>query len=1218
MAEATKTLSLENDAIYEPGDEIWMGHSVIPRDVACCETTVNLPLFPISAIADGDIRKSAFVVNDLSKHSDLCTRPFVTGFPNGRFYAGVPITTPSGVNIGAYCILDDEVRDGVSDADLMFLRDMSQTITTHLETVCVLSQQQQINRMVTGLGDYVRGAADAGSKAPPATNIPMNKGYPGVSQSRTVEFRLPDALVDPIGTPSTTSLHSVNEYFSAKYEPIPSAGHTSVPEASNISVPHSSDYGKTPSVNNQQQKPLTCQMRAHIENVPQRIHSLGKAPTANSPPGQSQDADPPERTYQRAAENLCQSLDIDGVVFLDACAREFGGLSEARNAEHNEGSAANSDDSAGSLPPYYSASERPSERARVCKVLGCAQTLHSSVTQTDYVKGRPVEKLTESFLRRLMRRNPHGKIWTFDEDFKTHSEDGFSSDEPDVDAKVSTEQREDAREGRRSDAQILQAAFPGSRCIALHGMWDYTRKRWAIAGLYWTYNPLRLIAKDTEMRFVAAFCDVIVAETKRFEVLATDKAKSDFISSISHELCYPLHGILGSCELLSDHGLDNTAKTLLAQIDSCGRTLLEVIEHLLDFANLRSQRLKSGAVQSSKIGRKFLQSTEDQSIDDLKALDMCVALDVLTEDVIISSVYSFHYGQKGYQTTHTPVILDIDRSDGKSWHCSLATGGWKRVCINLVTNALKYTPSGVIRVSLKRESRRGSRRRFDAVLTVSDSGVGMSKSFQTGRLFQDFAQENTLSDGLGLGMHMVSGILYAMGGKVEVVSDQEGGGTCVTVRVPLEHSQPGQPSSDASNGPSVTALKIFESLKVGVVTGIHDSISLKTSPTTAVSAMAIASVENNLKSLGIQFEQCKGQHVNTYDLMVVMEAGLAEHLETLQKSNATDNGSAKSEDNVAPMLVICNNGSSAQKLRDMLAMDYSHMIITFITLPCGIKQIAHAISSSVHLWEKRTIPVPEMPQARGKSQLESSAEGIALHETGILNQLQVRPPAPPTTPTTIVVLEQPRAEPAGSPLEDAGAFSTPLSLAGTQSPHSLSRLIPISVTNSDEQSACILVPKPPSIEVSTKFAVLPTTKAPMLLLVDDNSINLTLLATFAKKYKYSYLTAQDGQLAIDAFENAHKKLGSQNSSDELGTSTEETRMPNVILMDINMPVMDGYEAVQRIRAYEKKHELTAAKIIAVTALQSEAAQAEAFGSGFDLFLSKPLRLTSLATLIESF
>jgi len=62
--------------------------------------------------------------------------------------------------------------------------------------------------------------------------------------------------------------------------------------------------------------------------------------------------------------------------------------------------------------------------------------------------------------------------------------------------------------------------------------------------------------------------------------------------------------------------------------------------------------------------------------------------------------------------------------------------------------------------------------------------------------------------------------------------------------------------------------------------------------------------------------------------------------------------------------------------------------------------------------------------------------------------------------------------------------------------------------------------------------------------------------------------------------------------------------------------MDGYESVQRIRAYERKHNISPTKIIAVTALGSEAARTEAFGSGFDLFVSKPIKLKDLAMLIE--
>jgi hypothetical protein len=69
-----------------------VGHSVIPRDVACCEITVNLPSFAATENAHGNYRDSVFVVDDLTQHPDLESRPYVTEFPNGRYYAGVPIT----------------------------------------------------------------------------------------------------------------------------------------------------------------------------------------------------------------------------------------------------------------------------------------------------------------------------------------------------------------------------------------------------------------------------------------------------------------------------------------------------------------------------------------------------------------------------------------------------------------------------------------------------------------------------------------------------------------------------------------------------------------------------------------------------------------------------------------------------------------------------------------------------------------------------------------------------------------------------------------------------------------------------------------------------------------------------------------------------------------------------------------------------------------------
>ncbi|KAI4940865.1 hypothetical protein J4E91_011184 [Alternaria rosae] len=841
---------------------------------------------------------------------------------------------------------------------------------------------------------------------------------------------------------------------------------------------------------------------------------------------------------------------------------------------------------------------------------------------TRHPTGEPTARLTESFLRRLMRRNPQGRIWKFDEDFRIYSEDDVSSDESGAGVGAartrssSNEQRKAYHQDRRNDGDLLQRVFPGSRCIALNGIWDYTKKRWAIAGLYWTCDPLRNIAKDTEMQFVDAFCDIIVAETKRLEVLGTDKAKSDFISTVSHELRSPLHGILGSCELLSEHSLDDTATSFVEQINSCGRTLLEIIEHLLDFADLKSRRLRKGAVKSSNISQKLFSPTTNSTTDDLKALDVSIALDDLTEDAVVSTVHSFYYGQNAKDYTRPPVILDIDRSEGRPWHCSLATGGWKRICINLVTNALKYTPSGHIRVALRQEPKRGSRRRFDAVLTVSDTGKGMSKKFQSDRLFHDFAQEDTLSDGLGLGMHIVSRIVYAMGGSIEVLSDQDGTGTCFTVRVPLEDHQNTERRSETLNGSGVTR-KAFEGMKVGLVTALHPSASGEDIPMEAASALAVSSIESILKSLSIQSTRCKWQSHISHNLMIVMEADVNDCLATLRKNATTDNGAVKNKEGFAPVLVVCNNSPSAQLLRDRWAMDelQSYVTMEHIALPCGIKQMSRTLSSIQRLHKKRTMTVLEMSKAHEELGNGRPANGDAKHDARIYRQLPIRSLAPLSAATKIPTLVQFEAASVESSAADTHALPVQSLPAEVQPLHSPSRHILDPQALSYTPSVRTLMPVSSSIEVPVAPVVGPIANIPTLLLVDDNNVNLRLLAAFAKKHKYPHITAQDGQLAVDAFVNAHRSLASQQGTGTHAIDAGATGIPNVILMDINMPVMDGYEAVQRIRSYENKHHMAASKIIAVTALQSEAARAEAYGSGFNMFLSKPIKLQDLAKLI---
>lgn len=97
LAEAPRTLSLEVDEIHEPDDQLRMGYSIISREIACCEITVNLPAFSQLEVDD---KKSMLAIDDLRKDHRTEHLPCVLEYPSARSYYGVPITTPSNVNIG--------------------------------------------------------------------------------------------------------------------------------------------------------------------------------------------------------------------------------------------------------------------------------------------------------------------------------------------------------------------------------------------------------------------------------------------------------------------------------------------------------------------------------------------------------------------------------------------------------------------------------------------------------------------------------------------------------------------------------------------------------------------------------------------------------------------------------------------------------------------------------------------------------------------------------------------------------------------------------------------------------------------------------------------------------------------------------------------------------------------------------------------------------------
>lgn len=118
------------------------------------------------------------------------------------------------------------------------------------------------------------------------------------------------------------------------------------------------------------------------------------------------------------------------------------------------------------------------------------------------------------------------------------------------------------------------------------------------------------------------------------------------------------------------------------------------------------------------------------------------------------------------------------------------------------------------------------------------------------------------------------------------------------------------------------------------------------------------------------------------------------------------------------------------------------------------------------------------------------------------------------------------------------------------------------------------------------------------LIVDDNAINRRLLAAFMKKRKLPFQEAKDGLQALEKYKEVQGKF-------------------SVILMDISMPVMDGMTSTRLIREHENTTKLTPRHIIALTGLTSASAKLEAWTSGVDDFLTKPVDFDRLASLITA-
>ncbi len=141
---------MDNNKSEEEGDGLWFGCGTVDKSGRLCEKTIELP--PSLATSP-----SLFTVTDLSKDERFNQLPFVTGPPYFKFYAGTPLTTKNGVNIGSLFILDDVVRAQLNHDHGLFLATIAQTVMKHLEITKEADERKKVMRLSLGMNAFVEG-----------------------------------------------------------------------------------------------------------------------------------------------------------------------------------------------------------------------------------------------------------------------------------------------------------------------------------------------------------------------------------------------------------------------------------------------------------------------------------------------------------------------------------------------------------------------------------------------------------------------------------------------------------------------------------------------------------------------------------------------------------------------------------------------------------------------------------------------------------------------------------------------------------------------------------------------------------------------------------------------------------------------------------------------------------------------------------------------------
>eukprot|EP01012_Entosiphon_sulcatum_P064561 TRINITY_DN9339_c0_g1_i2.p1 TRINITY_DN9339_c0_g1~~TRINITY_DN9339_c0_g1_i2.p1 ORF type:complete len:1237 (-),score=288.76 TRINITY_DN9339_c0_g1_i2:1202-4561(-) len=696
-------------------------------------------------------------------------------------------------------------------------------------------------------------------------------------------------------------------------------------------------------------------------------------------------------------------------------------------------------------------------------------------------------------------------------------------------------------------------------------------------------------------------------EEKAEQLTLTSKYKSEFLANMSHELRTPLNSLLILAQQLYENaeGNLNEKQTRYAKtIHSCGDDLLQLINDILDLSKIESGFITANisSIRFSEIS-SFVETTF-KPISEAKNLKFRIEVD-----------------------PQLPENIDTDSQR------------LNQILKNLLSNSFKFTEKGEIRFRIFRadKNRKTGNPMLDKAndvvgFSIIDSGIGIPQDKQT-IIFEAFQQaEGSTSrkyGGTGLGLSISRGLAELLGGTIELESEV-GKGSTFTLYLPMEVMSGINPESYTTIQPEKNNIdNIFDALSIK-----EDGIELK----------KFDRIEELINETGDDRNTIlpgdKVLLVIEDDLRfgkIMIDRAHQDNMKVVIATNYVDIFNFVSRYSpVAITLDVKLPDTSGWKVLDLLKNDlnYRHIPVhlisgeenkmlalkrgarSFLLKPLSNQQLDGLFKDVITFHNKTTrellvIEDNELESSLLAKQIEgddihvtiasTGQKALELMEANVYDSIIVDYTLPDISGMELlthiqsgknklvpVIIYSAKDFSTGE-LNKLNKLSSSIVLKGV---NSLDKLLEETLMYLHVNYSTLSADKRRMMEnIRMKNDILSGKK---ILVVDDDVRNLFAITTVFERYNIDVITAESGKEAIELINNDSNTI-------------------EMVLMDIMMPEMDGYETTQKIRREHKNNNLP---IIAVTAKAMKGDRQKCIEAGASDYITKPLKMDQLLSMMR--